>query len=132
MSLERTVLDDDGLQKFPLIASRIKVATSLSHGNNAPGNGFSINKYMLQLRRNFSSADDIEALLFVKDTILSFGGILVIPITKALLESSKLENKQNVISRKRKKKQRKEERLNSRKRRMTKMKETPSSHESSK
>ena len=90
VSLERTILDADGSPKFPLITSPFKIAASLSHGNSAPENGFSINKYMLQLQGNSISPDTIEAFQFVKDTILSFGGILSIPITKALLESSKL------------------------------------------
>ena len=43
----------------------------------------------MQLYGSSISPDTTEALRFVKDTILSFGGILSIPITKALLESSK-------------------------------------------
>lgn len=88
--LESSIQDDDGSPKFPLLASLFKVTASLSHGNSAPENGFSINKYLLQLHGNAISPDTIEALRFVKDTILSFGGILNIPITKSLLESSKL------------------------------------------
>ena len=42
----------------------------------------------MQLHGSSISPDTTEALRFVKDTILSFGGILGIPITKALLESS--------------------------------------------
>ena len=90
VSPERTILDDYGLPKFPLITSLFKIAASLSYGNSAPENGFSINKYMLQLHRNSISPDTIEVLWFMKDTILSFGGISSIPIVKALLESSKL------------------------------------------
>ena len=43
----------------------------------------------MQLYGSSISPDTTEALRFVKDTILSFGGILSIPITNALLESSK-------------------------------------------
>ena len=84
------VIDDNGLSKFAFITSLFKIIASLSHGNSAPENGFSINKHMLQLHGTSLSAETIEALRFVKDTILSFGGILNIPITKNMLEKAKL------------------------------------------
>ena len=84
------ILDDTGSQKFPFITSLFKAIASISHGNSAPENGFSINKHMLQLHGSSIQAETIEALRFVKDTILSYGGILKIPITKSLLESAKL------------------------------------------
>ena len=40
VSLKRTILDADGLPKFPLITSLFKIAASLSHGNSTPENGF--------------------------------------------------------------------------------------------
>ena len=74
VSLKWPILDDDGLPKFPLIAWLFKTAPSLSHGNSAPKNGFSINKYILKLHENSISPDTVDALRFVQDTILSLDG----------------------------------------------------------
>ena len=70
------------MMMVPLIASLFKVAASLCHGNSITENGFSIG--------NSISPDTTEDLWFVKDTILSFGGISSIPILNVLLQSSKL------------------------------------------
>ena len=86
----KDIVDDSGLPKFPLIVSLFQAVASISHGNSAPESGFSINKYMLQLHGNSLAPDTIEALRFVKDTILSYGGFLEVPVTKPLLESAKL------------------------------------------
>ena len=89
-SLEKSILDDDNSPKFPNILALFKAVASISHGNSATENGFSINKYILQLHGNSLAPDTIEALRFVKDTILAYGNFLDIPITKSLLESAKL------------------------------------------
>ena len=65
VSLKWPILDDDDLPKFPLIAWLFKTAASLSHGNSAPENGFSINKYMQKLHGNSISPDTIEDLRLV-------------------------------------------------------------------
>ena len=90
VSLEKKIVDDAGSPKFPSIASLFKIVSSFSHGNSAPENGFSINKYLIQLHGTAFNSDTIEALRFVKDTILSYGGILNMQITKSLLQSAKL------------------------------------------
>ena len=90
MSLRTKVLNDSGSLKFPLLTSLFKVVASVSHGNSAPENGFCINKYLIQLHGGSVVPDTIEAWRFVKDTILSYGSIIDIPITKSLLESAKL------------------------------------------
>nr|XP_047123684.1 uncharacterized protein LOC124806649 [Hydra vulgaris] len=88
-SFETKILNDSGSPKFPNITSLFKVVSSLSHGNSAPENGFSINKHIIQLHGTSLDPETIEALRFVKDTILSFGSILDIPITKLFIQSVK-------------------------------------------
>ena len=88
--LEKEIADDAGSPKFPSIASLFKIVSSFSHGNNTPENGFSVNKYLIQMHGTALNSDTIEALRFVKDTILSYGGILNIQITKSLFQSAKL------------------------------------------
>ena len=90
ISLEKKIVDVAGSRKFPCIASLFKIVSSFSHGNSVPENGFSFNKYMIQLRGTVFNSETIAALRFVKDTILSYEGILNIPITKSLLQSAKL------------------------------------------
>ncbi|XP_065681343.1 uncharacterized protein LOC136094973 [Hydra vulgaris] len=82
-------LNDSGSPKFPNIISLFKVVSSLSHGNSAPENGFSINKHIIQLHGTSLDPKTIEALRFVKHTILSFGFIIDIPITKSFIQSVK-------------------------------------------
>ena len=89
VSLQKEIVDDAGSPKFPSIASLIKIV-SFSHGNSSPENGFFINKYLIQIHGTFLNSDTIEALRFVKGTILSYGGVLNIQITKSLLQSTKL------------------------------------------
>ena len=89
-SFETKILNDSGSPKFPIITSLFKVVSSLSHGSSGPENGFSINKHIFQLHGTSLDLDTIEALRFVKDTILSFGPILDIPITKSFIQSVKL------------------------------------------
>ena len=89
VSLQKEIVDDAGSPKFPSIASLIKTV-SFSHGNSSSENGFFINKYLIQIHGTFVNSDTIEALRFVKGTILSYGGVLNIQITKSLLQSTKL------------------------------------------
>ena len=89
-SSENKILSDTASSKFPCITSLFKIVLSLSHGNSAPENGFSINNYMIQLRGTSIGPDTIEALRFVKGSILSYGSILDISITKSLLQAAKL------------------------------------------
>ena len=89
-SFENKILNDNGLPKFPIITSLFKVVSSLLHGNSAPENGFLLNKQIIQLHGTSLDLDTIEALRFVKDTILSFESILDIPITRSFIQSVKL------------------------------------------
>ena len=91
-SLENKILSDTGSSKFPCITSLFKVASSLLHGNSALEHDFSVNKYMIQLHDTSIGPDTIEALRFVKDSVLSYGSILDIPITKSLLQAAKLSH----------------------------------------
>jgi hypothetical protein len=90
ISLKEKMVNESGSAKYPLLLSLFKTVGSLSHGNSAAENGFSINKYMICLHGNSIQPETIEALRLVKDTILSFGSIFDIPISKSLLDSVKL------------------------------------------
>ena len=48
----------------------MKCVLSISHGNSAPENGFSINKHILDIYGHSLKEDTIEALRVVKDAIL--------------------------------------------------------------
>ena len=54
---------------------------SLSHGNSAPENVFSINKFIIGLHGDSIQVHSIEALRMVKDAILIHGSIFGVPIT---------------------------------------------------
>ena len=90
VSLKEKMLLESGAIKYPTLLSLYKAVSSLSHGNSAPENGFSINKYIIGIHGNSIHADTIEAIRFVKDTILNYGSIFDVPITKGLLDSVKL------------------------------------------
>ena len=79
----------DGQPKYPFLVSLFKLVLSISHGNSAPENGFSINKAMLDIHGYSLGESTIEALRFVKDAILKHSSILDIPITRSLLDSVK-------------------------------------------
>ena len=60
----------------------------LSHGNNTPERGFSVNKRLLDVHDYSSTYEDtIIALDMVKDELVHVGGILEFPITRELLNS---------------------------------------------
>ena len=139
VSPERTILDDYGLPKFPLITSLFKIAASLSLAIALQKMGSRSTSICCNyteipfLQIPLKSCDSWKTPYWVLEVsqvsqlwrrCLSHLNLLILATMQTL--------KQNVISRKKKKKQIKEERLNSSKRRMTKMKETPSSHQSSK
>ena len=86
--LEKEIADNAESPKFSLISSLFKIVSSFSYGNSAPENGFSINKYLIQMHRTALNSDSTEVLRFVKDTISSYRGILNIHITKSLLQSA--------------------------------------------
>ena len=79
----------DGQPKYPSLVSLFKLVLSISHGNSAPENGFSINKAMLDIHGYSLGESTIEALRFVKDVILKHSSILDIPITRSLLDNVK-------------------------------------------
>ena len=79
----------DGQPKYPSLVSLFKLVLSISHGNSAPENGFSINKAMLDIHGYSLGESTIEALQFVKDAILKHSSILGIPITRSQLDNVK-------------------------------------------
>ena len=83
-------LNDDGRPKYPFLCALFKCLLSLSHGNSAPENGFSINKYLLDIHGSSLHENTIEALRLVKDGILKHGSILEVPITKEMFISVSL------------------------------------------
>ena len=87
--MEKQFLNESAV-KYPIILSLFKSVASLSHGNAAPGNGFSINKHLIGIHGTSIQPDTIEGLRIVKDTILKFGSIFFVPITRSLLDSVKL------------------------------------------
>ena len=70
-----------------MLTSFFKIVGSLSHGNSAPENGFSINKFCIDVHGCSIHGDTLEAIRVTKDTILSYGSILDIPITRRFLQS---------------------------------------------
>ena len=89
--MERFVLylqqltSSDGKPKYSFLVSLFKLVLSVSHGNSAPKNGFSINKAMLDIHGYSLGESTMEALRFAKDAILKHSSILDIPITRSLL-----------------------------------------------
>lgn len=79
--LQKKAVDDALLPKFPHIASLFKIVSSFLYENSASENAFSINKYMIQLHGTAVDSDIIDALRFVKGTILNYEGMLNVPIT---------------------------------------------------
>ena len=79
----------DGQPKYPFLVSLFKLVLSISHGNSAPENGFSINT----LHGYSLGESTIEALRFVKDAILKHSSILDIPIKRSLLDKVKNSRK---------------------------------------
>ena len=86
----------DGQPKYPFLVS-FKLVLSISHGISAPENGFSINKAMLDIHGYSLGESLIEALRFVKDSILKHSSILDIPITSSLLDDVKDSRKQYMV-----------------------------------
>ena len=84
----------DGQPKYPSLVSLFKLVLSISHGNSAPENGFSINKAMLDINGYSVGESTIEAVRFVKDVILEHSSLLDIPITRSLLHNVKDSRKQ--------------------------------------
>ena len=87
----------DGQPKYPFLVSLFKLVLSISHGISAPENGFSINKAMLDIHGYSLGESLIEALRFVKDSILKHSSILDIPITSSLLDDVKDSRKQYMV-----------------------------------
>ena len=72
-----------------IVIHLFKALLSISHGNNAPENEFSINKPLLSVHGFSTKEDTIEALRIVTDAILRYPSILSIPTTRDLLKSVK-------------------------------------------
>ena len=81
--------DEQGRKKYPQLFALVKCVFSLSHGNSAPENRFSINKSMLEVHGHSLGEDTLEALRVVKDAIVNSGSVPNIPITHTLIMSVK-------------------------------------------
>ena len=81
ISLQKKAVDDALSPKSPHIASLFKIVSSFLYENSASENAFSINKYMIQLHGTAVDSDIIDALRFVKGTILNYEVMLNVPIT---------------------------------------------------
>ena len=66
------ITDVDGKQKYPYLVSFYKCILSLSHGNSAPEDGFSINKRIIDVRGNSIQAETINALSLVNEIITGY------------------------------------------------------------
>ena len=66
ISLKEKIATESGLVKYPMLLSLFKTVASLSHGNSAPENRFSINKFIIGIHGNSIQADTIQALRMVK------------------------------------------------------------------
>lgn len=97
---DRQMANEDSILKYPQLFALAKAVFSLSHGNEVPERGFSINKYALsnsiskyqiqyQILGNLIIEDTIVALRLVKDEPCSVGGFSNFKITKSLLQSVK-------------------------------------------
>ena len=83
------LMGSDGKPKYAFLVSLFQVILSISHGNSAPENGFSINKAILDVDGNSLGESTIEALRFVKDALLQYPSVLDIPITRSLVDNVK-------------------------------------------
>ena len=90
----QNLYSSDDQPKHPFLVSLFKLVLSISQGNSAPENGFSINKAMLDIHGYSLGESTIEALRFVKDAILKHSSILDIPIKRSLLDKVKNSRKQ--------------------------------------
>ena len=72
------------------MASFVKAILTLSHGNEGPEQGFSINKAIIDAHGTRVGEDIIIALRRVKHRLLQVGGIVNFEITRPLIESVKL------------------------------------------
>ena len=63
--LEKDCTSNDGKMKYPFLVCLLKLILSLSHGNSAPENGFSINKLLLEIHSSSLKKETIEAIRIV-------------------------------------------------------------------
>ena len=82
--------NNNGRYHFPQLASFVKAILTLSHGNEGPEQGFSINKAIIDAHGTRVGEDIIIALRRVKHRLLQVGGIVNFEITRPLIESVKL------------------------------------------
>ena len=52
VSLKEKIVTESDLGKYPMLLSLFKTVVSFSHGNSAPENGFSINKFIIGIHGN--------------------------------------------------------------------------------
>ena len=90
------ILSDDGLQKYTHLICLIKCILSLTHRNSTPEQGFSINKYILEVHGSSSSEKTLESLRFVKDEACRVAGVTNFPISRELISSVKIAHSKYV------------------------------------
>ena len=83
--LEKDCTSNDSKMKYPSLVCLLKLILSLSHGNSAHENGFSINKLLLEIHGSSPKEETIEAIGIFKDSILKYESILDIPRTKEMI-----------------------------------------------
>ena len=83
--LEKDCTSNDGKMKYPFLVYLFKLILSLSHGDSAPENGFSISKLLLEIHGSSLKKETIKAIRIVKDSILKYESILDILVTKEMV-----------------------------------------------
>ena len=76
--------DHRGEPKYPILASVVKVALSLSHGQADVERGFSVNKQILS-DRTVLSEKVLCATRTVKEILIRYGSVTSVPITPSVI-----------------------------------------------
>lgn len=85
--------DHRGDPKYPTLASVVKMALSLSHGQADVERGFSINKHILS-DRSALSENVLCATRTVKEVLIRYGSVTRVPITPALIAAYRAASRQ--------------------------------------
>ena len=79
----KKIQQNDGKMKYTFLVCLFKLILSLSHGNSAAKNGFSINRLLLEIHGSSLKKETIEAIRIV--TVFSNESVLDIPATKEMI-----------------------------------------------
>ena len=83
------ILDDNGRKKYPQLFNLVKCVFLLSHANNVPDRGFSINKLLLESHGCTMEGATMESLGRVRDEILRVDGVMKFKISPKLITEVK-------------------------------------------